>query len=199
MPIRTHRGRAAVYRRFWGWPLRSPKHLVGAVVLVVVLGSVVGFLLPDPPPGAAPLDDDSGAVPSSVVQQPDPTEESVVDTGSPPSISVPTESPPQTEPSPEGLEVVRQWGGRWVDHPEGTTQREWLEKLRPYTTEEFMGVMSTVEPANVTATELTGQPQPKNSTNTSMRVLLPTNGSTLRVHVVRTVEGWRVAGYDKVS
>lgn len=47
MPIRTHRGRAAVYRRLWGWPLRSPKHLVGAVVLIGVVVTAVGFLLPE--------------------------------------------------------------------------------------------------------------------------------------------------------
>ena len=37
MPIRTNRGRAAVYRRLWGWPLRSPRHLIGLVVVVLAL------------------------------------------------------------------------------------------------------------------------------------------------------------------
>src|ERR1700742_4373259 len=46
MPIRTNRGRAAVYRKLWGWPMRSPRHLV---VLLVVVGAVVltvGIVVP---------------------------------------------------------------------------------------------------------------------------------------------------------
>src|SRR5699024_5037019 len=46
MPIRTNRGRAAVYRRLWGAPMRSPRHL--AVTVVVLAGLIVlgGFTLP---------------------------------------------------------------------------------------------------------------------------------------------------------
>ena len=45
MPIRTNRGRAAVYRRLWSWPLRSPNHLiatiVGFAVVIIVFTSVI--------------------------------------------------------------------------------------------------------------------------------------------------------------
>ena len=42
MPIRTNRGRVAVYRKLWGWPMRSPQHLIATalVVLAVVLSIV---------------------------------------------------------------------------------------------------------------------------------------------------------------
>jgi hypothetical protein len=37
MPIRTNRGRAAVYRKLWAWPLRSPRHLAMAAFALAVL------------------------------------------------------------------------------------------------------------------------------------------------------------------
>ena len=51
MPIRTHRGRTAVYRRFWGWPVRSPKHLAGTLLALVAIGLGLGRVLPDNPGG----------------------------------------------------------------------------------------------------------------------------------------------------
>ncbi|MGH3988463.1 MAG: hypothetical protein ACRDTZ_14280, partial [Pseudonocardiaceae bacterium] len=47
MPIRTHRGRAAVYRTFWGWPVRSPRHLVGTALALVLIAVGVGLALPE--------------------------------------------------------------------------------------------------------------------------------------------------------
>src|SRR3569833_4694947 len=46
MPIRTNRGRAAVYRRLWGWPLRSPRHLMGTLVFLAILVTALGIVLP---------------------------------------------------------------------------------------------------------------------------------------------------------
>lgn len=196
MPIRTHRGRAAVYRRLWGWPLRSPKHLIGAVLVLAAAASIVGVLLPEPPPRQAR---DSMSEVSSGRGGSGGGASATGDSAAPPTISVPTEAPPSVPPSPAGLSVVREWGERWVTHPAGTTAKQWLDSLRPYTTDEFITVMSTVDPANVPATKVTGPPVPQKSTETSMRVTLPTDGGALRIHVVRTSEGWRVAGYDKAA
>ncbi len=198
MPIRTHRGRAAVYRRLWGWPLRSPKHLGVAVVLLVAVASAVGLLLPEPPPREARAGErvtvtDPRDTPSES------TTRSGEDSAAPPTISVPTQPPAQVPPDRKGLAVVRNWARSWVTHPPGTTSQQWLDGLRPYTTDEFITVMTTIDPANVPATKVTGPPEARRSTRTSMRVMLPTNGGTLRVHAVRTSEGWRVAGYDKVA
>ena len=44
MPIRTNRGRAAVYRRLWGWPLRSPRHLVVALIQMVLILVAIYFM-----------------------------------------------------------------------------------------------------------------------------------------------------------
>src|SRR5215470_16242342 len=46
MPIRTNRGRAAVYRRLWGFPLRSPRHLAGTAIAVAVLIIAIGIIVP---------------------------------------------------------------------------------------------------------------------------------------------------------
>lgn len=198
MPIRTHRGRAAVYRRLWGWPLRSPKHLIGAVLVLAVTASIVGVLLPEPPPQEE-RDHVSDVRSDRDVAQGGSVAGGSRDTPAPPTVSVPTEAPASVPPSDAGLTVVREWGERWTNHPAGLTAKQWLDRLRPYTTDEFITVMSTVDPVNVPATKVTGPPVPRESTKTSMRVVLPTDGGKLRIHVVRTSEGWRVAGYDKAA
>lgn len=188
MPIRTHRGRAAVYRRLWGWPLRSPKHLLSAVVVCAVLATGVGFLLPTPPPTPdSPVDPRRTA--ERQAQVPERSESK-----SAPSMSVP-EEPPQPAPAdPAGLNTVREWGRHWVDYREGGSKQQWLDALRPYTTAEFITVMDTVDPANA-GNAVTGPPRPIESTRTSMTVRLPTDVDDLRVTAVRTPDGWRVAEY----
>ncbi|MFC7341960.1 hypothetical protein [Saccharopolyspora griseoalba] len=194
MPIRTHRGRAAVYRRLWGWPLRSPKHLLGALVVVAGMATVVGFLLPEPPPTQNVAD---GGTQTSVTLPPQ-RSAVVEDPPSPPTISVPDTPPEQVAPDPAGLRVAEKWGDAWVNHPPGTDKQQWLAGLEPYTTEEFFTVMSTVDPANagnaITGAAMVSGP----ATKGSMQVKLPTDIGTLVVTLNRTEAGWRVAEYGKV-
>ncbi|GAA4613954.1 hypothetical protein [Saccharopolyspora hordei] len=190
MPIRTHRGRAAVYRRLWGWPLRSPKHLAAAAVVLAGVATLIGFLLPEPPPRqdlAEPATTSEPPAHSAVV----PTR-----TPAPPTISVPAEPPPQTAPDPAGLAVVEEWGKAWVDHPVGVDQQQWLAKLRPVTTDEFLTEMASVDPANA-GNVITGAATAISATEGAMVVRLPTDIGVLQVTVVRTEAGWRVAQYDK--
>ncbi|NIJ13889.1 hypothetical protein FHU38_004233 [Saccharomonospora amisosensis] len=196
MPIRTNRGRAAVYRRLWGWPLRSPVHLFGTVVLVVAVivaaGIVVPRLLgPDGGTGATPPGSAAGS--TSDIQR---------ETGSsrlPTRLSEPLASPTTAPPDPEALRVAREWATRWATHPEGTTIDQWIERLRPYTTEEYLPRMRSVNLANIPATRVTGEPKATNSFTSSVDVEVSTDGPTLLVSVVRTDKGWRVAGYDQVG
>lgn len=196
MPIRTHRGRAAVYRRLWGWPLRSPGHLAVAVLVVVVAVSAVGLLLPEPLPSEARARELRDRESTSTRRSTTPTD---TDRASPPSMSVPRTPPSPVPPDPAGLAVVDAWGRQWVEHPPGTVAREWLDRLRPYTTDEFLTVMSSVAPSNVPATAVTGPPAAIESTTSAMKVRLPTDAGTIRVQVTQTPEGWRVAGYNKVA
>ncbi len=43
MPVRTRRGRAAVYRKFWGWPLRSITHLAITSIVMVIAVTAIGL------------------------------------------------------------------------------------------------------------------------------------------------------------
>ncbi|MER7082488.1 hypothetical protein SAMN02982929_05862 [Saccharopolyspora kobensis] len=190
MPIRTHRGRAAVYRRLWGWPLRSPKHLAAAVVALAVVATLVGFVLPEPPPSQNLAEPATSEPPAhSAVVPPTPTK-------APPTISVPADPPAQTPPDPAGVAVVEEWGKAWVDHPVGADRQQWLAKLRPYTTDEFITEMASVDPANA-GNVITGVATAVSSTGGAMQVRLPTDIGVLQVTVTKTRFGWRVAQYDK--
>ncbi|MEU5853151.1 hypothetical protein [Saccharopolyspora shandongensis] len=190
MPIRTHRGRAAVYRRLWGWPLRSPKHLVAAVVALAAVATVVGYLLPEPAPSSNMAASRTRPPAHSAVVPP-PTRPKA-----PPTISVPQAAPTPVAPDPAGLAVVEQWGKAWVDHPVGADRQQWLAKLRPYTTDEFLTEMSSVDPSNA-GNVITGAAGAVSSTAGSMVVRLPTDIGALAVTVNKTPAGWRVAQYDK--
>ena len=192
MPIRTHRGRAAVYRRFWGWPLRSPKHLAAALVVVGAVATVIGLVLPEPPPsrnvaaGGRTTEREQTSQHSAVV----PT------TKRPPTISVPQAGPTPTAPDPAGVAIVEKWGEAWVNHPVGADRQQWVNGLRPLTTDEFLTELSTVDPVNA-GNVITGAPAAVTSTAGSMVVRLPTDIGVLNVTVNKTPAGWRVAQYDK--
>lgn len=205
MPIRTHRGRAAVYRRIWGAPLRSPKHLIVTVVIMVALVTTVGFVVPKLIPG--------GDTPSPAASESenrwtheDSGESSAASPGAAtsaePSETRLTESPlsPTSAPAaPEAVAAATKWARAWVNHPEGTTNEKWLAGLAPYTTEEYLPVMESVEPANIPASKVTGKAKVTHSTSSSVEAEVPTDGPTLLITVVKTHDGWLVAAYDQGS
>ena len=191
MPIRTHRGRAAVYRRLWGWPLRSPMHLVGALVLVAVVVSVVGFLLPEQAP-TRPRGAGTSSSGQQAVQPPPPKP-------SPPTFRPPMGAPNPSAPDPAGLAVAENWGKQWANHPPGVNRQQWAERMRPYTSDEFLPLMDSVDPANVPAKAITGPATSLRSAGSSMDVRLPTDAGDIQVQVLQTPQGWRVAGYDEVG
>lgn len=203
MPIRTNRGRAAVYRRLWGWPLRSPRHLVFTVVGVVVVAVAVAVLAshatgarraaagPGGRPGptlsvpAAPTGTPTGSAGSAT---PAPTQTR---------LTTPPETPTSAPPAPAALTVITDWGKAWVNHPAGMTNAQWLAQLKPYTTDELLPQMASVDLANIDATQVTGAPQATNSFTSSVEALLPTNDGKLDVTAIATPQGWRVAAYTK--
>lgn len=204
MPIRTHRGRAAVYRRIWGAPLKSPKHLIVTVVILVAFITAIGFLVPK----IVPREDDtpmglSGSSSTAPATGP----------GGGPATTSPTTSPSLTEtrlteapvsprtaaPDAAALKVAKKWAQAWVNHPKGVSSEEWIEGLAPYTTEEYLPVIESVDPANVPATKVTGEPKATASYTKSVEVQIPTDGPKLQISVVRTHEGWRVAQYQEAG
>ncbi len=200
MPIRTPRGRSAAYRALWQWPLRSPARL--ALCVVLVLAAVVGVVA-----GIGALRG-TGTVGSAIAgpgasRTPTPGPPVAL----PPGTRTPTVLPPvpaltpsslplSAAPSP-ALSVAARWAAAWVDHPQGVPPQRWVDGLRPYTTEEYLGVLSGVDPANIPATRVTGEPRAVRVAARSVQVEVPTNALTLVVLVVATEDGWRVAGYDR--
>ncbi len=200
MPIRTPRGRSAAYRALWQWPLRSPARL--ALCVVLVLAAVVGVVA-----GIGALRG-TGTVGSAIAgpgasRTPTPGPPVAL----PPGTRTPTVLPPvpaltpsslplSAAPSP-ALSVAARWAAAWVDHPQGVTPQQWVDGLRPYTTDEYLGVLSGVDPANIPASRVTGEPRAVRVAARSVQVEVPTNALTLVVLVVATEDGWRVAGYDR--
>jgi hypothetical protein len=197
VPIRTNRGRAAVYRRLWGFPLRSPRHLVATVVAVAVLVIGIGVVIPrllGPQGHSGPV-----AAGSSSSTQPSATTDV---TPSPLStrLTAPLVQPSSAPPSQEALNVAERFVRAWASHPAGITNAQWLDGLRPYTTVEYLNAqMSSVDPVNIPATRVTGSPVVVASYTSSVQVLIPTDGPKLSVTVSRTSDGWRVSGYDQAS
>ena len=207
MPIRTPRGRAAAYRSLWQWPLRSPGRLAVTAVVVIALGTGVSF-------GIGYLSGSSAGAGGARAghSSAGPTTGAFPRTGStsgfPPATPTPTALPPVADLQPTTLPLSRapaaalstaaRWTAAWVRPPDGTPAQQWLEGLRSTTTEEYLGVLSAVDPSNIPATRVTGEPRAVQVSPRSVQVQVPTDALTLVVLVINGDTGWRVAGYDRV-
>ncbi|MGW5722299.1 hypothetical protein ACWEVP_39425 [Amycolatopsis sp. NPDC003865] len=199
MPIRTNRGRAAVYRRLWGWPLRSPRHLMGTLVFLAILVTALGIVLPKvvgkPQAKASPT---TGPT-TSVTATPPGVAAPVPTSNLPTRLSAPLATPTTAAPNGDAVRVAKEWAAAWVNHPAGITSEQWLAQLKPFTTEEYLPVMASVDPANIPATKVTGEPVVGTSYTSSVQLTIPTDGPKLAITVVNTNAGWRVADYDQAS
>ena len=207
MPIRTNRGRAAVYRRLWAWPLRSPRHLVGAIVIVIVVAIAIAVGInrihhSSAPPAASPAGSTTAQTSAA------PTSSTSVNTNAPPPVnsnepstrlSTPPESPVSAPPAPAALQVVQEWGDAWVNHPVTMSNQQWLAQLQPYTEPEILAQLATVNLANIPATQVTGPATAITSYTSSVVALLPTNGGNLQITVVSTPQGWLVSDYTNAT
>ena len=190
MPIRSPHGRSAAYRALWQWPLRSPARLVltGIVVVALVVGATIGIGATNGsvslPVGARPTPSAAAvAPPEPVLLPPVPELE-------------PTTLPVSAAPA-AALQVASRWARAWVRPPDGTTAAKWLDGLRSTTTDEYLGVLAGVDPANIPATRVTGAAKAVSVAPRSLRVQVPTDALTLVITVVDTDTGWRVSGYDR--
>ena len=174
MPVRTQHGRAQVYRRVWGAPLRSPRRLVTLVVAVLALAVGLGLAVssgPDSP--------------------------SAVDTGPP----GPLESPAAMAPIGVTL-TANAFAERWVAHSNVTPQ-QWAERLHPFTVQEFWPTLDTVDPVNISSTRVTQASRVVGLSGVGeadgATVDVPTDAAILRLTMVRTPAGWRVASYSQAG
>ncbi|HEY0637860.1 MAG TPA: hypothetical protein VGD67_09455 [Pseudonocardiaceae bacterium] len=204
MPIRTNRGRAAVYRKLWAWPLRSPRHLVMATVLLVVVASVVGFLLPQATDNlgsrrARPTVTVSNGTTVTLPAAPVPGTPSRGATSTSPVPRATTPTPSPAAAAPEALAVADAWARAWVNHPAGMTNDDWVAQLAPLTTEEYLPQLRSVELANIPSTTVTGKAEPINAAAAAVDVRVTTDGATLLLTVIATESGWRVSAFDRVD
>ncbi|GGP61533.1 hypothetical protein [Saccharothrix coeruleofusca] len=202
MPIRTNRGRAAVYRRLWGWPLRSPNHLVATIVgfaalvatLSVVLPNTVGSKSATPPAG--------GSTPAA----PPPSGNQIGVLPSVTSSPLPTKAPSPTTPPPSSAVqlpgdvqlTAENWVDAWVDHPPGTSNEQWLKGLEPWTSKELLPTLQSVDPANV-PNEIKGPITRTGATTDSADFEAALETGKLVLTVVKLPEGWRVHKYSRVG
>ncbi|HYS41563.1 MAG TPA: hypothetical protein VEO01_38595, partial [Pseudonocardiaceae bacterium] len=155
MPIRTNRGRAAVYRRLWGWPLRSPRHLVVALIGLIVVAIAIGVIAARTHGTAKPGVGGAASLGTSVSTTINiATATAGFTTSAAPitRLSGPPVAPSSVAPNPAALDVIQTWGKAWVNHPVGMTTTQWLAQLAPYTTPEFLPQMNSVDVANISAT-----------------------------------------------
>ena len=203
MPIRSPRGRAAAYRAIWQWPLRSPARLAltaGALALVAFALSTGLTALAGPAPAPQGAPDGTGSAGTFAPARPGgpAAARTPTPTALPPVPDlVPTTLPPSSA-DPVALDVASRWAAAWVRPAEGVSAEQWLAGLRPLTTEEYLGLLATVDPANIPATRVTGSPTAVRVAASSVQAEVPTDTVTLLVLVVRTEFGdWRVSGYDQ--
>jgi hypothetical protein len=191
MPIRSPHGRSAAYRALWQWPLRSPARLALTAigVLALLVAATIGIGMTNGsvalPVGARPTPSAAAPVapPEPVLLPPVPELE-------------PTTLPVSAAPA-AALQVASRWARAWVRPPDGTTAAMWLDGLRSTTTDEYLGVLSAVDPGNIPATKVTGAAKAVSVSPRSLRVQVPTDAVTLVITVVDTDTGWRVSGYDR--
>lgn len=197
MPIRTHRGRAAVYRTFWGWPVRSPKHLAGTGLVLAAFAAGIALALPG-------TGNDPAAVAPSSTARANPfgqASRAVVPTA--PHSAVPTtRSSPATSSvaaPPEALAVADAWVRAFLTTPDGVSSAQWAEQLRPYTAEETLPLLQSIDPDNVPEARVVGEPRTVSSGAGKAELDVSTTAGVVRLLLVLTPAGWRVADFDRTG
>ncbi|PZS22431.1 MAG: hypothetical protein DLM61_26050 [Pseudonocardiales bacterium] len=195
MPIRTHRGRTAVYRRLWGWPVRSPKHLAGTMVALVAIGVGLGQALPDDQ-GASAGPTISAGRKAGANSLASPPRSALAEAG----IAQQPAAPFPSAPAPAAaLTVARSWVNGFLTVPKGITPARWVEQLRPYTTDDLFPQLQSINPANVPTAQIIEAPRTVSAGASSAEVDVPTTAVVVRLLLVSTPAGWRVASYERAG
>ena len=202
MPIRTNRGRAAVYRRLWGWPLRSPRHLVASIVGVTVLVTTISVVIPNaikPRPGGGTAGTTSTVVTGGSGGNQIGVLPTVTSSPLPTKAQSPTAAPTSAPVNPNAQLVADMWVDAFsAFQPGKTTKEQWLAGLKPHTSNEKFPALESVDPANVPA--VIDQPvKAIKSFTESAEFEARLEDGKLIVTVAKLPEGWVVTEWTKVG
>ncbi|ANZ36144.1 hypothetical protein BBK82_08765 [Lentzea guizhouensis] len=200
MPIRTNRGRAAVYRSLWGWPMRSPRHLGASIIIFVALVVALGVIIPkvlDRGPagtGTTAAGQSTSLQPTQVGQLP------ASGTSLPTKLPPPSNSAQAAPPQTAAQLVAELWAENWIKPPPNNDVEKWLANLRPYTTEEFLAQMATIDPKNV-PDKITEKVAPVRSTVSSADFRVGTDSGKVVITLIKLAPSneWRVNSYTKAD
>jgi hypothetical protein len=194
VPIRTHRGRAAVYRKVWGWPVRSPAHLAGTLLVAVIVAVGLGTVLPRGHP--------VGTARTAPSHSPGATTSASASTTALAGAGGhrATRATAPSAPAPAAaLTVARSWVQAFLTVRKGTTSEQWVEQLRPFTTDDLFPQLRSIDPANVPVAQIIDAPRTVSVGAGSAEVDVPTTAMVVRLLVVSTPAGWRVASYEQAG
>jgi hypothetical protein len=164
--------------------------LVVVVAVAVGLSFALGGLRPAEP---TPVRGGTSAVPTTGVRSPS----SLAPTALPPVAPLTPSTLPLSAAPADAVQVAQNWAAAWVNHPAGTTNEAWVAGLTPFTTVEYIGTLTGVDPANIPSTRVTGSARPTEVSPRTVTLQVPTDAVTLAITVVDTETGWRVSGYDQ--
>jgi hypothetical protein len=211
MPIRTDRGRAVVYRRFWGWPLHSPRRLALTTLGAAATGIGIAVLTSL----GAPRESQPAPAPTGAVMRPIPATGRAstplrppVSTPAQPGLAAVTSSPTAVIPptantigaSRDAAQTARAFAAQWVTHPPGTTGQQWAAQLAPFVVPEYLATLESVDPNTIPATAVTGDPTIRTTSAAVAEATVPTNAGALQLVLLTQPDGtWRVRSYDQAT
>ena len=98
---------------------------------------------------------------------------------------------PSADALPEAaVDVATQFAGLWLNQ-DGLDEQQWYDRLVPLATEATQRQLAGVDPANVPATELTGEP-----TISGPSVVFDTDRGLLTLTMTEDDGVWKVSGVD---
>ncbi|GAB4059614.1 hypothetical protein [Catellatospora paridis] len=155
--------------------------LAGAVAVIVILGKLLGGPTPPvtssvQPPIAAPSAVDPHEGDDGLVQ---------LD---------PTPSPMRASNGPQAISVATKFAEQWIKHDRSGT--DWLDSLRPHSTDALVAELNGVDPAGVPADRITGAARMEALATSFVEVVIPIDAGLLRLRLVASDGRWLVDGID---
>lgn len=100
-------------------------------------------------------------------------------------------------PVPAGaITAAARWTRAFLYRP-GQTQQQWISRLRPLTTPEYLGILSSAGNDEAAPRQMSGEPIGVSAAEGSAIVDVPTDQRALRLELVDNgADGWQIASAD---